>query len=129
MHDHVGFKRLVLPDCSRMHKKAVGLALNCHDLRVEANLNPELFVCLHQHRDQVGVKLLKRPAAAMQHPDLGAGTGGDVRELERDVAAPDDEDATQQALELQELCAGCQQVLSRELQDSAPCRSLDYHVA
>src|SRR2546427_12693899 len=106
MHDHVGFKRLVLPDCSRMHKKAVGLALNCHDLRVEANLNPELFGCLHQHRDQVGVKLLKRPAAAMQHPDLGAGTGGGVRELGPAVGATDEEEATGQARELQDLAAG-----------------------
>ncbi len=50
----------------------------------------------------------------MQHPDLGAGAGGDVCELERDVAAPDEEDATRQTVDFQELRAGRQQVLSAD---------------
>ncbi len=114
MHDHIGFKRLVLPGCPRMHEKTVGLALNRDDLRIQANLNPQSSGCLDQRADEIGVKLLERPATAMQHPDLGAGAGGNVRELERDVAAPDEEDAARQALELQKLRTGCQQVLSRD---------------
>src|SRR5438128_4337793 len=111
MDDHVGLKGVLLPACATTHEKAVSLTLDRHNLRIQANLDAQLFGCLHQHRHQVGVKLLQRSAAAMQHPDLGVGAGGDVCELERDVAAPDEEDATRQALELEELRAGCQQAL------------------
>src|SRR2546428_12167489 len=98
--------------CPYMHQKVVGLALNRHDFGVQANLAPQAFGCLHQHSHEVGVKLLERPAAAVQHPDLGSGAGGDMRELERNVAASDEEDAMRQLIELEELGAGCQQVLS-----------------
>src|SRR5712692_10897361 len=112
-----------------MDEQALGLTLNRYGLRIEANLNPQSFGCLHQHRHEVGVKRLERPAAAVQHPDLGAGAGGDVRELERDVAASDEEDATRQALELKELRAAGQEFLTGDSLGGAARASRDDHVA
>ena len=48
----------------------------------------------------------------MQHPDLGASAGGDVRELERNVAAPDEEDVARQSVQRQELRAAGQEFLT-----------------
>jgi hypothetical protein len=112
VHYHIGFKYLLLHSRPRMHEKPVGLALNRGDFGVDANLNPQIFACVDQHANELGVELLERPAAAVQDPDLCAGAGGYVRELKRDVAAPDKEDAARQMVELQELRAGCQLILS-----------------
>ncbi len=43
MHDQVGFKRLLLPSCPRMHQEARGLTLNRHDLRLQANFDAKFF--------------------------------------------------------------------------------------
>ena len=112
MDDHVGLKGLLLPACASTHEKAVSLTLDRHDLRIQANLDAQLFGCLHQHRYQVGVKLLERSGAAVQHPDLGTGAGRDVCKLERDVSAADEEDPTRQAVQLQERRAAGQEILT-----------------
>jgi hypothetical protein len=44
--------------------------------------------------------------------DLSTGAGSDVRKLERDVAAANEGDAARQAIQLQELRAACELILS-----------------
>jgi len=107
MDGHIGFKCLFLRGCLRVQQKTVGLALNRHDLRVQCNLNSKFSGCLDQGSHVIRVKFREWPAAAVHHPDLGAGPCRDVRELEGDVATANEGDPARQVVELQELRAGC----------------------
>src|SRR3989442_16017168 len=60
----------------------------------------------HQLLDELAIECLERSVPTMEDRRSRAGPAGQVRELKRNVAAADEDDARRQGVELQEVIAG-----------------------
>src|SRR5262249_2906772 len=76
-----------------------------------------------------GVKLLEGTTPSVEHLDPCARSCRDVRELEGDVAAANEDDAARQLLKVQELRAGGQVLLARYPQRGMARAGRDHHMA
>jgi hypothetical protein len=61
--------------------------------RAHAYINAEITGYLRELGDQIKIESLQRTLATVQNRHLGARADGDVRELERDVPAADEDDS------------------------------------
>src|SRR5207237_4688546 len=77
----------------RANDDARGALVDGEHLGVELHAHPELARAPHEESYEVRVEALQRPWAAMHDRHVRAGARGHVRELERDVAAADEDDA------------------------------------
>src|SRR5260370_37784447 len=128
MHHQVGFDRVLLRSRASVDEQVVALSFNGGDCPVHVNLDAQFPACLHEQGDKIGVKLLEGTAAAVEHLDLCARTCRDVRELEADAAAADEDDAAWQVLQVQKLCAGGQTIPPTYPQRALPCSRRPHHL-
>src|SRR5947208_1077885 len=83
---HVGLEPPLDTRLTGPHDEAVGGGIDGGHLGADLERDAELATALHEQRDEVGIEGLQRPGAPMHDGDPSAGVGGDVRELEGDVA-------------------------------------------
>src|SRR6266851_10025441 len=112
MYRQVSLDQFLLVAGPGVNQQAIGLTFDSSDFGLQSNLNVELSGGMGQHRDPIRVELLEWTVAAMEHVDLGASTGRDMGELERDVATADEGNAARQLIQLQELRAGGEEFLT-----------------
>src|SRR6185295_16369918 len=96
------------------HHEVSGARLDAADLGIQLHADSEIARTLHQHGHQVGIESLERPGAPMEDRHAYAGPRGNVGELERHVAAAHEDDPGRQALEVEELFAGREEIRARE---------------
>jgi hypothetical protein len=106
VHDEIGFEGLAPTVDRGVHPQAVRGLLDRLDRGVRMKGHADVPRPLDQRRDQVRIERRERPLAPFEDHDPGIGARGDVRELERDVAAADQQHALRQAVEVEELIAG-----------------------
>src|SRR6266849_8922933 len=111
MHHQVSLDHRLLLACPRLDQQVVTLPLDRRDRRVELHFDAEFAGGLDQLGDQIRVKLLEGAAASVEYLDLCASPCCDVRELEGDVAATNEDDAARELVQLQKLRAGGQVLL------------------
>src|SRR6266566_8303520 len=129
MHHQVSLDRMLLRSCAGVDEQVVALSFNGGDRPVHLDLDAQFPACLHQHGDEIRVKLLEGTASPVEHLDLCACASCDVGELKGDVAAADENDAARQFLQIQELRAGGEQLLARYPQIGMARAGRDHHVA
>lgn len=111
MHNQIGRDRRQLLRVASVDDQLVAALLDRRDGRAHAYVNAELTGGLDESRHEVAVEALERTVAAVDDRHVGACARGDVRELEGDVAAPDEDDSARQLLQVQELGTGRQVLL------------------
>jgi hypothetical protein len=97
--------------------------------RPQLDTDAEAAGALDQEIHEIRVERLQRPRTPVDDRDLCAGPRGDVGEFERDVPAPDEDDAPGEGLELEEAVAGREMLGARKGQGSRLRASGDQHVS
>jgi hypothetical protein len=82
----------------------------------------------HQLLDEVAIECLERYVPAMEDRRARAGPRGQVCELERNVAAADEDDARRQRVELQEVVAGQHVLRSGNAERRRPSTRGNHHL-
>src|SRR3546814_4652711 len=88
--------------------------LDRRDGRFPAHVDADVGPSCDQQLDEIGVEALEWANATVDDDGAGAGTSSDVRELERDEPAADEEHTTGQVLEVEEVGAVDQALLAGE---------------
>src|SRR5262249_40148863 len=118
------------PLATRRHvdERAVAAFFDSLHMSLKVDLHSQIAGCVHQASHQVGIEALERPLPAVDDLHLRAGAGGDVRELEGNVATADEHDPSGQTLELEDLGARGQVPFARDVQRRMPRPARDHHV-
>jgi hypothetical protein len=93
-----------------------------------ANVHPELSGSLDELGYQVRVEALQGALTPVEDRDIRARAGGDVGELKGDVPTSDEGHFLGQLGEIQETCASCQVVLTRDPEGRVARPGGDDHV-
>src|SRR5260370_31014299 len=129
MHHQVGLDRVLLRSGAGVDEQVVALSFNSGDRPVHLHLDAQFPAGLHEQGDEIGVKLLEGTTPPMEHLDLCARACRDVRELEGDVAAANEDNAAWERVQVQKLRAGGEQVLARYSQGCMARAGRDHYVA
>src|SRR3546814_6887024 len=76
-------------------------ALDCRHGCSGAHIDVDSAETLHQPANQLRLEVHEHPWATLEDGHLGAGASGNVRELSRDIAAPDKHDPLRQCFQRQ----------------------------
>src|SRR5436190_6180154 len=116
MHDEIGFERELPRSARSAQPQRIAGTFNSPRAKIEIEVDSLFAQPRHGHRDEVRVESLERTRSSMNDGDLRTRNGGQVGELHGDVSATDKNDAWRQCLQLQELLADGDEILSRNPQ-------------
>src|SRR5262249_18436893 len=102
-----------------VNHQAIAALLDSLHPRIQVYLDAELARDFDQLADEIRIETREGTRTAVHDLHMGTGPGGNVGELERDVATTDEDDFGRQPLELQELRTAGQVLLTGDVERSA----------
>jgi hypothetical protein len=128
--DHeVGFEAALAPAARADHGQARRRPLHTGDGGRELDLGAQLAGAFDEEADEIGIEPFQRTGTTVHDRDIRARAHGQVRELERDVAAANENDARGQGVEVEEAVARCDELLAGHAERGGARPRSDEHVA
>ena len=121
MHHQIASDRFGAVGSFHRDGEFVALLFDLRHLRLGAEIDAELFGCLNQHCDQVGIERTQGAVHHLQHCHFARARPLDnMGEFHGDEAAADKGDAVRSLRQFQEFGAGGQMLFARDVQRHRP---------